>query len=100
MQKARPTPDGYTTVTPWIIVRGAARFLDFIKAALGAEELARVYEQDGGGIAHAEARIGDAIVMVFDPSEDWPDTPQFLRLYVEDASATYAHPGCGCKAYH
>lgn len=89
MQKAQSTPDGYTTVTPWIIVRGAAKFLDFVKEALAAEELARVYDHDGG-IGHAEARIGDAIVMVFDSSADWPDTPQFLRLYVEDANATYA----------
>jgi uncharacterized glyoxalase superfamily protein PhnB len=66
-----------------------AKFLDFVKEALAAEELARVYDHDGG-IGHAEARIDDAIVMVFDSSADWPDTPQFLRLYVEDANATYA----------
>jgi PhnB protein len=88
-EKIQAIPDGYTAVTPWIIVKGAARFLDFIKEVFGAEELARVYNQDGS-IGHAEARIGDAIVMMFDSGEDWPDTPQFLRLYVDDANAVFA----------
>jgi PhnB protein len=54
----------------------------------GREELARIYNPDGT-IGHAEAKIGDAIVMVFDSYQGWPETPQFLRLYVEDAQATY-----------
>ncbi|WP_460541113.1 VOC family protein [Glycomyces halotolerans] len=80
-------PEGYTTVTPWIIVRGAADFLDFITGTLGAEETGRVNNEDGT-VAHAEARIGDAVVMVFDSEEDWPVTPAYLRLYVEDCQAT------------
>jgi PhnB protein len=81
-------PPGYGTVTPWIISRDTARLIDFTKSAFGAEELARVPGPDGG-IGHAEVRIGDCVVMMFDARQDWPDTPAFLRLYVADADAVY-----------
>jgi PhnB protein len=81
-------PEGYTAVTPWIISRNTAGLLDFVRDAFGAEELARVVGEDGS-IGHAEFRIGDAIVMGFDAKPDWPDTPAFLRLYVDDADDTF-----------
>jgi len=84
----RPVPEGYHTVTPWIIVKGAAQLLDFVKKAFGAEEVGRVYNEDGT-IGHAEVRIGDSVVMTFDAKENWPPTPCFLRLYVEDGDAVY-----------
>jgi PhnB protein len=86
--KVKPIPDGYHAVTPWIVVRGAAQLLDFMKEAFGAEEIARVNNPDGK-IGHAETRIGDSVVMLFDAREDWLPTPCFLRLYVEDADAVY-----------
>jgi PhnB protein len=84
----RPIPEGYYTVTPWIISRDTAKLLDFVKKAFGAAELGRVYNEDGT-IGHAEVRIGDSVVMMFDAKEEWPDTPAFLRLYVEDCDAEY-----------
>jgi PhnB protein len=84
----QPIPEGYSTVTPWIISRDTAKLLDFMKQAFGAEELGRVYNEDGT-IGHAEARIGDSIVMAFDAKEEWPDTPCFLRLYVSNGDAVY-----------
>ena len=81
-------PEGYHTVTPWIASRDTARLLDFVKQAFGAEELARVYVEDGA-IGHAEFKIGNSIVMAFDAKEEWPDTPCFLRLYVSDGDAIY-----------
>ena len=84
----QPIPDGYTTVTPWVIGRDIGRFIDFVVDTLGAEDLGRVDNHDGT-IGHAEVRIGDAIVMMFDAFEGWPATPQFLRLYVEDCRAAY-----------
>jgi uncharacterized glyoxalase superfamily protein PhnB len=86
MSEPAKIPEGYTTVTPWIIVRGAAEFIDFLKQAFEAEEIGRLSGPDGS-IVHAEVRIGTAIVMVFDTREGWPETHQFLRLYVEDAPA-------------
>lgn len=81
-------PDGYTTVTPWIIVRGAAEFLDFAEDVLGGVETGRVASEDGT-VEHAEIKVGDAVVMVFDSAEGWPDTPAYLRLYVEDSQGMY-----------
>jgi PhnB protein len=83
-----PVPEGYHTVTPWIISRDTAGLIEFTKAAFGAEELGRVTGEDGS-IGHAEVRIGDSVVMMFDAKPDWPDTPGFLRLYVDDADATF-----------
>jgi PhnB protein len=83
-----PIPEGYTTVTPWIIGQDTAGLLDYVKAAFDAEELGRVGSEDGR-IWHAEVRIGDAVVMMFDASPDWPATPGFLRLYVPDADAVH-----------
>jgi PhnB protein len=84
----QPIPEGYHTVTPWISSRDTARLLDFVKQAFGAEELARVYVENGA-IGHAEFKIGDSIIMAFDAKEEWPDTPCLLRLYVSDGDAVY-----------
>jgi PhnB protein len=81
-------PDGYTTVTPWLISKDTARLLDFVRRAFGGEETARVHNEDGS-IGHAEVRIGDSVVMLFDAKPDWPETPGFLRLYVPDGDATF-----------
>jgi PhnB protein len=83
-----PIPEGSSTVMPWIISRDTAKLLDFMKHAFGAQELSRMSNADGT-ITHAEARIGDSIVGGFDTREGWPETPCFLRLYVEDADAVY-----------
>jgi PhnB protein len=83
------TPPGYGTVTPWIISADTARLIDFTKAAFGAEELARIPGPGGEGIGHAEVRIGDSVVMMFDARDGWPRTPAFLRLYVPDAGTAY-----------
>jgi PhnB protein len=85
MTRPPPIPDGYGTVTPWVVTRDTRRLLAFITQAFDAEELGRV-EVEGGAIGHAEARIGDSIIMMFD--SPFPvATPGLLRLYVQDADA-------------
>ncbi|WP_336213776.1 VOC family protein [Nonomuraea sp. LPB2021202275-12-8] len=84
----KPVPEGYTTVTPWIISSDTAQLIDYVKEAFGAEEIARVIGEDGS-IGHAEVRIGDSVVMMFDSRPEWPLTPGFLRLYVDDADAVH-----------
>jgi uncharacterized glyoxalase superfamily protein PhnB len=85
-----PVPEGYTTVTPWMISKDTAGLIDFLERAFGAEELARVENPNGPGIGHAEVRIGNAIVMLFDVlSPEWPYTPSFLRLYLPDGDAAF-----------
>ena len=83
-----PIPECTSTVMPWIISHDTAKLLDFIKQAFGAQELTRLYNEDGT-IAHAEVKIGNSIVGGFDAREGWPNTPCFLRLYIEDADAVY-----------
>ncbi|MEO8613050.1 MAG: VOC family protein [Chloroflexota bacterium] len=89
--KVRAVPEGYHTVTPWIIVNGAAKFIDFLKEAFEAteQEGSRVLNEDGKTIGHAEVHIGDSVVMVFDTRENWPETPCFMRLYVENGDLVY-----------
>jgi PhnB protein len=84
----RAVPEGYHVVTPWINSRDTAGLIEFVGRAFGAEEIARVHNEDGS-IGHAEFRIGDSVVMAFDATEAWPDTPGFLRLYVEDADEVH-----------
>ncbi|MFE9659675.1 VOC family protein [Streptomyces sp. NPDC005955] len=84
----KPVPQGYTTVTPWIISRDTRQLIDFMTRAFHAEELSCLTDEDGP-VQHAEVRIGDAVVMMFDARPEWPPTPGFLRLYVEDADAVH-----------
>lgn len=86
MTDVTPIPDGYHSVTPWMIGQQTAGLIDFLTAAFGATELGRVADENGV-IGHAEVRIGDSVVMMFD-KPDWPPTPAFLRFYVDDIHAT------------
>lgn len=62
---SKPIPDGYHSVTPYLIVKGASRAIDFYKQAFGATELLRMDGPDGT-IGHAEIKIGDSPVMLAD----------------------------------
>jgi uncharacterized glyoxalase superfamily protein PhnB len=84
----KPIPDGFHTVTPFIVVDGAAGLLVFLKQAFGAEELSCMSSPDGK-IQHAEVKIGDSIVMMSDAQGPWKPMPTMLYLYVNDADATY-----------
>ncbi|MFJ8913191.1 VOC family protein [Amycolatopsis sp. NPDC102389] len=85
---SNPIPDGYHSVTPWIISRDTAGVIDFLKRVFDAEPIGEPVYVEGGKIGHAEVRIGDSVVMLFDARDDWVDTPAYLRLYVEDSVAT------------
>ena len=90
---AKPIPAGFHTVTPHIVIRNAARAIDFYKEAFGAKELFRMPGPDGKSIMHAEIKIGDSIIMI---GEEHPEfgckspqalngTPVGIHLYVENA---------------
>ncbi len=85
---ATAAPDGYAAVTPWIVSRDTSGLLDFMRRAFDAEEVARIANADGV-VSHAEARIGDAVIMAFDAPQDARPTPAFLRLFVDDADAAF-----------
>ncbi|MGZ4127707.1 MAG: VOC family protein [Actinomycetota bacterium] len=88
----KPIPEGYHTVTPYLIVDGAARVLDFAKQAFGAEERGGRFQMPDGSIGHAEMTIGDSIVMVADAStsDQGKAMPSVVHLYVEDVDSVYA----------
>ena len=82
------TPQGYTTVAPWIVTDDTGALLDFVTAVFGGEELSRV-PVENGAIGHAEIRVGDTVLLAFDRSPDWPRMPSLLRVYVDDADDTF-----------
>ena len=83
-----PIPEGYSTVTPYLVVEGAANVLEFVKQAFGAEEKVRMDTPDGT-IGHAEVQIGDSMVMMADAGDQNPAMPAMIHLYVDDCDATY-----------
>src|SRR4029453_8585156 len=88
-ERRATVPDGYGTVTPWIIARDSRRLIQFLADAFAAEEIA-VVELPNGTVGHAEVRIGDSVVMMFEALPEGRDSPEFPRLYVEDGDATHA----------
>ena len=102
---ASPVPPGFHTVTPHLNVKGAAQFIEFLKAAFGAVELNRA-PGPGGKIMHAQLQIGDSMLMVADdfgaefglPPMAEGRLPLVMHLYVPDADAAWARAlGAGCE---
>lgn len=87
----KPIPEGYHSVTPYLIVKSAAKAIDFYKQAFGATETLRVPQPDGR-IVHAELKIGDSTIMLADEfpernirgPESLGGTPVTMHLYIED----------------
>ncbi len=95
--KINPIPAGYHSVTPYLIIKGAARALDFYQRAFGATELMRI-PGPGDQIGHAEMLLGDSHIMLADECPQMKalspqtigGTPVLLHLYVPDADAMFA----------
>ncbi len=86
--KVRPTPEGYHTVSPYLIVEGAPRLIDFLKHTFNAQETSRV-KGPGDRIAHAEVKVGDSVVMMADASPENKAMPSQLYVYVDDVDMVY-----------
>ena len=90
MPDVKAIPDGYTAITPYLIVEDAAKYLEFVTEAFGAVERLRV-PMGEGLIGHAEVEIDGAVLMLSDAAPpDFPATNSQLHLYVEDVDAAYA----------
>ena len=90
MPDVKPIPDGYTAVTPYLIVADAAGFLDFLANAFRAAERMRVPMPEGG-IGHAEVEIDGAVVMLADAAPpDFLPTNAHIHLYVKNVDTAYA----------
>lgn len=94
-EKVNPIPDGYHSVTPYLVVDGGARAIEFYKQAFGATELFRMEGPDGR-IGHAEIKIGDSHIMLADEHpqmnargpRSFGGSPVSLMLYVDDVDTT------------
>jgi uncharacterized glyoxalase superfamily protein PhnB len=85
---AKHIPEGYHTVTPYLVVKNARGLIEFVKQTFGAEERELLTKPDGG-VMHAEVLIGNSVVMMGEPSDDSEVFPALLYLYVDDCDAVY-----------
>ena len=96
MSAVKPIPEGFHSVTPYLIIKDAAKAMDFYKQAFDAVELMRI-NGPGGSIAHGEIRIGNSPLMM---GEEMPEmqhrgplslggTSVSLMIYVEDVDAFF-----------
>ncbi len=92
----KPIPDGYHSLTPYLIIKGAADAMEYYKKAFGAVELFRIAGPDGM-VGHAEMKIGDSPFMIADEHPEMgfvsPTTlgssPVGLMIYVDDVDTVY-----------
>ena len=79
---------GLTSITPYVIVRPAAQFIEFLKSAFEGTERLRMPSPDGA-IMHAEVAVGNGAIEVSDGNEVYPTAPAAIHLYVDDPDAAY-----------
>jgi PhnB protein len=95
MTKAKPIPDGYHSVTPYLIIKGASDAIEFYKKAFGATELFRMDHE--GKVGHAEIKIGDSPIMLADENPEMGykspttlgGTPVSIMIYVDDVDTIF-----------
>jgi uncharacterized glyoxalase superfamily protein PhnB len=104
-KSASPIPPGFHSLTVHLCLPGAAKYIDFLKSAFGAQEISRS-PGPGGKLLHALLRIGDSVLMLADdfeaefhlPPLAQGRLPVLLNLYVPDADATWAQAiAAGCE---
>lgn len=84
-QYVRP---GLNNIVPYMLVEGAERFIEFLKAAFAGTELLRVPRTDGS-VMHAEVGIGNSVIELANANEQFATRQAFVHLYVDDSDATY-----------
>ena len=84
-----PVPEGFHTVTPYMIVTGAQQLIDFVTSAFGGT-LIHASRRPDGAVWHAQMKIGDSMIMLSDASEQFKAMPSAINLYVPDVDATHA----------
>ncbi len=84
----QPIPEGYRTVTPYLIVQGAETLIDFLTSGFAAKEIRRTLHPDGY-IMNAEVRIGDSMIMLSEAMGEFKANSSMIHLYVENADAIY-----------
>ncbi|NOT70987.1 MAG: VOC family protein [Hyphomicrobium sp.] len=80
--------DGYTAVSPYLIVDDARRTIAFLRDVFDAVSL-REFPDASGRLMHSEVRIDDSVVMIADSAPEWPAVPTHVHVYVLDVDLTY-----------
>lgn len=80
-------PEGQHVLTPYLIVKDAAKFIEFVETTFGGSTTECL--RNGDKIAHAEIRIGDSKLMLGEACEEFKAMPAGIYVYVEDTDATY-----------
>jgi PhnB protein len=97
-KSTKSIPTGFHTITPYLVVVGAQKFIAFAKEAFGAEHLHSMPGPDGKTIMHAAVRMGDSTVFLSDANDQSKPTSANLFLYVADVDAAFARATkAGCK---
>jgi PhnB protein len=86
---ANYAPEGYRTVTPYLIVPGVDGLIEFLQRAFDAELVGR-YPRPDGTVMHAAVRLGDSLVEMGEPGGESTPRPGTIHLYVEDCDAVHA----------
>ncbi len=81
-------PEGYSTVTPYLVVEDAGRQIEFLQQAFGAKEIERTTTPDGR-IRHAEMRVYDCVIMLGQSSAEMNALPCAHYVYVADTDGVY-----------
>lgn len=81
-------PEGYASVSAYMMADGAQRVIDFLKATFAAKEMRR-FDNADGSIMHGEVQIDDTVLMIADATDNFPAFPIWLHVYVPDVDATY-----------
>lgn len=81
-------PEGYNSVSPYLLVDGADQTIDFLKTVFGAKEIRR-FADSSGHLRHAEIRLDDTVLMIADCTDEWPATPSHVHVYVRDVEEAY-----------
>lgn len=84
----KPIPDGYHTITPYLVCDKLSELIDFLKIAFGAIEIER-HLSKAGRVMHAEVKLGDSIIMMGEAMEGFPPVQTSLYFYVEDTDLVY-----------
>jgi uncharacterized glyoxalase superfamily protein PhnB len=81
-------PSNYSSVSPYLVVAGAQKVIDFAKAVFNATELRR-YDMPDGSIMHAELRLDDTVIMLGDGGPEFPPFASLIHVYVDDVDGVY-----------
>lgn len=82
-------PRGYSSVSPYLLVAGAAQCIEFLVKVFDAEKL-RIVPAAEGRLMHGEVRIDDTVIMLADPPPSYPPRESHVHIYVRDVDAVHA----------